>query len=93
MLKKKPKIGDKVITGDPDCCWGGHKEGSLGVIVARDNLKDWGGLVKVGKRSWWHCRKCLSLPPNTARTRLSPRDGKLPAKKSNRKGSAPAKSG
>ena len=33
------------------------------------------------------------LQANTARTRLSPSVAKLPAKKSNRKGSAPAKSG
>lgn len=33
------------------------------------------------------------IAPNKARTRLSPSVGKLPAKKSNRKGSVPAKSG
>lgn len=70
MLKKKPQIGDKVITGNPGCCWSGHKEGLLGIVVAVDSLKDWGAKVKVGKRVWWQCKKCMSVPPNKACTGL-----------------------
>ncbi len=56
-------------------------KGEVGACM-RETIKGW---------SWCSCEKFT--PPNTARTRLTVGGGKLPAKKSNRKGSAPAKSG